>query len=270
VSGLFSPVPGLRNATSDSLDQMSQDHETAMALLLTDFAPIDDEWIDQLGTQIEQAISDDDTAALGALALDSSRAADTIRTALGSAAQQAADRMADEAHKQGVKVTAPTVDEALTARLRPGQILNFGDELNAIATAVASLLASGLAASAAQEAVRRFVPGVSGKTVATAVKDKLRSLKGVFKRDQLGGAIHRAQNVGRIATLEVAPEAHWVASEKNDANTCDPCKAIDGTSFATLAEVTAAYGAGPYHACQGGIRCRGTVTAQWNTTGGGD
>jgi len=270
VSGLFSPVPGLRNATSDSLDQMSQDHETAMALLLTDFAPIDDEWIDQLGTQIEQAISDDDTAALGALALDSSRAADTIRTALGTAAQQAADRMADEAHKQGVKVTAPTVDEALTARLRPGQILNFGDELNAIATAVASLLASGLAASAAQEAVRRFVPGVSGKTVATAVKDKLRSLKGVFKRDQLGGAIHRAQNVGRIATLEVAPEAHWVASEKNDANTCDPCKAIDGTSFATLAEVTAAYGAGPYHACQGGIRCRGTVTAQWNTTGGGD
>ena len=183
---------------------------------------------------------------------------------------KAADRMADEAHKQGVKVTAPTVDEALTARLRPGQILNFGDELNAIATAVASLLASGLAASAAQEAVRRFVPGVSGKTVATAVKDKLRALKGVFKRDQLGGAIHRAQNVGRIATLEVAPEAHWVASEKNDANTCDPCKAIDGTSFATLAEVTAAYGAGPYHACQGGIRCRGTVTAQWNTTGGGD
>jgi hypothetical protein len=111
---------------------------------------------------------------------------------------------------------------------------------------------------------------MSGKTVANAVKGKLRQLKGVFKRDQLGGAIHRAQNVGRIATLEAAPEAHWVASEKNDSSTCPPCKAIDGTSFATLAEVTAAYGAGPYHACQGGVRCRGTVTAQWNTTGGGD
>jgi HK97 family phage portal protein len=269
VASLFA-VPAIRNADSDPLEQMRQDHEAALDTLLTDLASTDDDWIDELGDQIEQAIDDNDTEALASLSLDSTDAADTIRAALGSAAQQAADRMADEAKQQGVKVTAPKVDEALTARLRPGMIVNFGDELNAIATAVASLIASGLAASAAQEAVRRFVPGVSGKTVATAVKDKLRALKGVFKRDQLGGAIHRAQNVGRIATLEVAPEAHWVASEKNDANTCGPCKAIDGTSFATLAEVTAAYGAGPYHACQGGVRCRGTVTAQWNTTGGGD
>jgi HK97 family phage portal protein len=270
VSGLLALAPQVRNADTDPLEQMRKDHEKALDVLLTDLASTDDDWIDELGDQIEQAIDDNDTEALASLSLDSTDAADTIRTALGSAAQQAADRMADEAKQQGVKVTAPKVDEALTARLRPGMIVNFGDELNAIATAVASLIASGLAASAAQEAVRRFVPGVSGKTVATAVKGKLRALKGVFKRDQLGGAIHRAQNVGRIATLEVAPEAHWVASEKNDANTCGPCKAIDGTSFATLAEVTAAYGAGPYHACQGGVRCRGTVTAQWNTTGGGD
>jgi HK97 family phage portal protein len=269
VSGLLGSAPALaiRNADTDPLEQMQQDHTAALDALLADLASTDDDWIDDLGKQIEQAIDDEDTAALASLSLDSADAADTIRTALGSAAQQAANRMADEAKSQGVKVTAPKVDESLTARLRPGMIVNFGDELNAIATAVASLIASGLAASAAQEAVRRFVPGVSGKTVATAVKDKLRALKGVFKRDQLGGAIHRAQNVGRIATLEAAPEAHWVASEKNDGNTCAPCKAIDGTSFATLHEVTAAYGAGPYHACQGGVRCRGTVTAQWNTTG---
>jgi hypothetical protein len=61
-----------------------------------------------------------------------------------------------------------------------------------------------------------------------------------------------------------------VASEKNDANTCPPCRAIDGTDFTTLADVTAAYGAGPYHACEGGIRCRGTVTAFWDTTGGNE
>jgi HK97 family phage portal protein len=270
VAGLTSGTRAIRNADSDPLEQMRQDHEKALDTLLEDLAPVDDAWIDDLGTQIEQAIDDEDTAALANLSLDSAGAADTVRAALGAAAQQAADRMADEARKQGVKVTAPKVDESLTARLRPGMIVNFGDELNAIATAVAALIASGLTASAAQEAVRRFVPGVSGKTVATAVKDKLRALKGVFKRDTLGGAIHRAQNVGRIATLEAAPEAHWVASEKNDSNTCTPCREIDGTSFATLAEVTAAYGAGPYHACQGGVRCRGTVTAQWNTTGGGD
>lgn len=268
VAGLLAHAPAIRNADSDPLEQMQQDHTAALDALLDDLAPIDDDWIDDLGDQIEQAIDDDDTAALANLSLDSADAADTIRTALGSAAQQAADRMADEAREQGVTVTAPTVDESLSARLRPGTIVNFGDELAAIATAVATLISSGLAASAAQEAVRRYVPGVSGKTVANAVKGKLRALKGVFKREQVGGAVHRAQNVGRIATLEAAPEAHWVASEKNDGNTCKPCRDIDGTSFATLAEVTAAYGAGPYHACQGGVRCRGTVTAQWNTTGG--
>ncbi|MGW1497573.1 phage portal protein [Streptomyces mirabilis] len=268
VAGLFGRTLSLRNAATDPLDQMQQDHETALTVLLTDFAPIDDAWIDELGTQIEQAINDDDTAALAALSLDSGRAADTVRTALAAAAQQAADRMAEEARQQGVTVTAPQVDESVTARLRPGQIVNFGDELTAIATAVASLIASGLASTAAQEAVRRFVPGVSGSDVANAVKGTLRKIKGVFKRDQLGGALHRAQNTGRIATLEAAPTARWVASEKNDNNTCDPCRAIDGTDFTTLADVTAAYGAGPYHACEGGIRCRGTVTAFWDTTGG--
>jgi len=267
VAGLLGRAPSLHNASTDPLEQMQQDHETALNVLLTDFAPINDGWIDQLGTQIEQAINDDDTAALATLTLDSSRAADTVRTALAAAAQQAADRMADEARRQGVQVTAPQVDESMSARLRPGQIVNFGDELTAIATAVASLIASGLAATAAQEAVRRFLPGVSGSDVANAVKGTLRRLKNVFRRDQLGGAIHRAQNTGRIATLEAAPVARWVASEKNDGNTCDPCRAIDGTDFTSLADVTAAYGAGPYHACEGGIRCRGTVTAFWDTTG---
>lgn len=269
VSGLLRSTPAIRNADTDPLEQMQQDHETALDALLADFAPIEDDWIDDLGDQIERAIDDEDTAALANLSLDSTDAADTVRTALGAAAQQAANRMADEARGQGVTVTAPKVDESLTARLRPGQIVNFGDELATIATAVAALIASGLAASAAQEAVRRFLPGVSGKTVATAVKGKLRALKGVFKKDQLGGAVHRAQNTGRIATLEAAPEARWVASEKNDGNTCQPCRAIDGTTFTTLADVTAAYGAGPYHACEGGIRCRGTVTAFWDEGGNG-
>ncbi|MEV7140758.1 phage portal protein [Streptomyces tauricus] len=267
VANLTAAPPAIRNAGTDPLEQMRQDHEAALDALLSDLGPTDDDWIDQLGEQIEQAIDDDDTAALADLTLDSADAADTIRTALAEAAQQAADRMADEAREQGVTVTAPTVDESLTARLRPGQIVNFGDELAAIATAVATLIASGLAASAAQEAVRRFVPGVSGRSVADAVKGKLRALKGVFKRDQLGGAVHRAQNVGRIATLEAAPEARWVASEKNDGNTCTPCRDIDGRTFTTLADVTAAYGAGPYHACAGGVRCRGTVTAFWDQGG---
>lgn len=258
----------LRNATGDdALEQMREDHAAALEQLLEDFEPIGDGWIDALGEQIEAAVDDEDTEALAALSVDSDEAATVVRAAIGAAAQQAADRMAEEAAEQGVDVDAPRVDESVTNRLRAGEIVAFGDELAAVAAAVAALLAGGMAATAAQEAVRRFVPGVSGSEIANAVKGFLRGLKNVFRRDQLGGAIHRAQNVGRIAVLETAPVARWVATEKNDTNTCPPCREIDGTVFESLTDVIAAYGAGPYHACEGGIRCRGTVTAYWDTTG---
>jgi hypothetical protein len=253
VSGLLRSAPAIRNASSNT-EQMRKDHEAALAALLIAFAPVDEEWIVDLGVQIEQAIHAADTAALAALSLDSTRAAEVVRTALVSAAQQAAQRMADEARAQGVEVTVPQVAGLVTA----------------IASAVAALIASGLASTASQEAVRRFLPGVSGAEVADAVKSMLRTLKGTFKRDQLGGAVHRAQNTGRIATLEAAPAARWIADEANDYNTCTPCAEIDGTEFETLDEVTAAYGAGSYIECEGGIRCRGTVTAFWDTTGGTD
>jgi HK97 family phage portal protein len=250
VASLFGAAPAIRNASTDT-EQMRRDHEAALAALLLAFAPVDEEWIVELGIQIEQAVNAADTAALAALSLDSTRAATVVRTALVSAAQQAADRMADEARRQGVQVTAPLVTGLMTA----------------IASAVAALIASNLASTAAQEAVRRFLPGVSAAEVADAVKTMLRTLKGAFKKDQLGGAVHRAQNTGRIATLEAAPSARWVASEANDLNTCAPCAEIDGTEFTTLDEVTAAYGAGSYIDCQGGIRCRGTVEAFWDTAG---
>jgi HK97 family phage portal protein len=250
VSGLFGSTPAVRNSSSDT-EQMRKDHEAALAALLLAFAPVDEEWIIEIGIQIEQAINAADTAALAALSLDSTRAATVVRTALVSAAQQAADRMADEARRQGVTVTAPLVTGLVTA----------------IASAVATLIASNLASTASQEAVRRFLPGVSAAEVADAVKSMLRKLKGAFKKDQLGGAVHRAQNVGRLATLEAAPTARWVASEANDYNTCGPCAEIDGTEFTTLDEAMAAYGAGSYIDCDGGIRCRGTVEAFWDTAG---
>ncbi|MGW4856962.1 hypothetical protein ACWEPZ_37700, partial [Streptomyces sp. NPDC004288] len=68
---------------------------------------------------------------------------------------------------------------------------------------------------------------------------------------------------GRVAVLEAAPTATYTASEVNDANRCGPCAEIDGTEFSGLDAVRAAYGAGPYRLCQGGIRCRGTVVARW-------
>lgn len=251
------------DAEDDALDQVREDHAEALDALLEEWEPVEEAWIDDLADQVERAVDEGDTERLAGLVVDSERAAGALRAALAATAQQAAERMAEEARAQGVDVTAPEVDEALTARVRLGQLLAFGDELAAIATAVAGLLGGYMAATAGQEALRRYMPGAAGRTIANAVRGALRSIKGVFKRDQLGGAVHRAQNVGRFATLEAAPAARYRASERMDRSTCQPCREIDGTVFESLADAMAAYGAGPYHACEGGIRCRGTVVATW-------
>ncbi len=150
----------------------------------------------------------------------------------------------------------PRVDRALTNV--------FGSELVDIAAATAALLSADLVASAGREALRLFAPGADGTGVAGQVMSFLRGLKNWRRRDELGGALHRAQNLGRLATLAAAPVATYTASEWNDASVCDPCTDIDGTVFADLAAAQAAYGAGPYRLCEGGIRCRGTVTATWD------
>jgi HK97 family phage portal protein len=254
----------LNTQDSSALDQVRADQEDALAQLLDRWTPIEDRWISDLGDQIHTAINNDDPAALASLTVDSDRAADVLREALGGMAQRAAGRMVDEAAAQGVTVEAPELDEALTNRLDAGSLrAAFGSELVEFAAATASLLGSGLAAAAGREALRLFTPGADGGTVASQVKGFLRGLSNRLKLDQLGGALHRSTNAGRVAVLEAAPTATYVASEVNDSNRCGPCADIDGTEFTDLDAVRAAYGAGPYQLCQGGIRCRGTVVARW-------
>jgi HK97 family phage portal protein len=256
-----------QNATT--LEQVRADHDDALSQLLDRWIPIEDRWINALGDQIRSAVDDDDTAALASLTVDSDHAADVLREALGGMAKRAAGRMVDEAAAQGVTVDPPELDEAVTNRAQLGSLRAvFGSELVGIAAATAGLLGSGLASTAGREALRLLTPGADGAGVARQVKTFLRGLSNRLKLDQLGGALHRATNVGRVATLEAAPTATYTASEVNDANRCAPCSEIDGTQFADLDAVRAAYGAGPYRLCQGGIRCRGTVVATWDTTGG--
>jgi HK97 family phage portal protein len=256
-----------QNATT--LEQVRADHDDALSQLLDRWIPIEDRWINALGDQIRSAVDDDDTAALASLTVDSDHAADVLREALGGMAKRAAGRMVDEAAAQGVTVDPPELDEAVTNRAQLGSLRAvFGSELVGIAAATAGLLGSGLASTAGREALRLLTPGADGAGVARQVKTFLRGLSNRLKLDQLGGALHRATNVGRVATLEAAPTATYTASEVNDANRCTPCSEIDGTQFADLDAVRAAYGAGPYRLCQGGIRCRGTVVATWDTTGG--
>jgi HK97 family phage portal protein len=258
----------LNTQDTSALDQVRADHDDALSQLLDRWIPIEDRWINALGDQIRTAVDDDDTAALASLTVDSGHAADVLREALGGMANRAAGRMVDEAAAQGVTVVAPELDEAVTNRMDVGSLRAvFGSELVGIAAATAGLLGSGLASTAGREALRLLTPGADGAGVARQVKTFLRGLSNRLKLDQLGGALHRATNAGRVATLEAAPVATYTASEVNDANRCAPCTEIDGTQFADLDAVRAAYGAGPYRLCLGGIRCRGTVVATWDTTG---
>jgi HK97 family phage portal protein len=248
------PLPRAAAADQD-LDAVREQHEEALAALLEAWEPVAEAQYEELERQIEAAVDAGDTEALAALVVDSDASARVLRSALADMAETAAAQMAAEAAEQGVKVRPPKLDKSLRNA--------FGSELVEIAAATAGLLAADTAASAGREALRLLVPGAVGAEVARKVGSFLRGLKNWFRRDQLGGALHRAQNTGRIATLQAAPVARYVASEKLDTNTCPPCRDIDGTEFEDLDAVRALYGAGGYQACEGGIRCRGTVTAIW-------
>ncbi|MEU2510558.1 phage portal protein [Streptomyces syringium] len=260
--------PGLRDqddGEDPDLEPVRQQFEDALAQLLEDWDSIAEEQYDQLAAQIETAVDDEDPAALAALTVDTERGAALLRDALGLMAAAAAEQMAAEAAEQGVKVTAPIADPGLQAALKPRLRAAFGGELVEIAAATVGLLGVALAGAAGREALRLFTPGAAGSQIAGAVGDFMRGLGISFRRDQLAGALHRAQNVGRLATLGVAPVARYYASEKLDSGTCTPCAGIDGVEFEDLAEAVEAYGAGPYRECEGGIRCRGTVVARWDS-----
>lgn len=245
------------------LEGVRVDQEAALERLLGRWDVAEDEQIDALAAQITAAIDGEDLDALAALSIDATETTALLREALAELATTAARRMVAEAAAQGVDVDAPQVDAGLTARVRTGGMVDFGGELRKLASAVAGLLGADLARQAGQEALRLYAPGAAGRDVAYKVKTWLRGLAGRLRRDQLGGALHRATNLGRIAVLDAAPPATYTATEVLDRATCAPCSLIDGTEWTDLTEVFAAYGRGPYHACEGQERCRGTVTANW-------
>lgn len=237
------------------LGAVREQFDDALGALLEAWEDVAEAQYAAVEEQIASAVDDGDTEALATLVVDSSAGFDTLRRALGDMAETAAGQMAAEAAEQGVKVRPPKVAKGLTNA--------FGSELIEIAAATAALVAADVAASAGREALRLLVPGARGSDVAERVGGFLRGLKNWFRRDQLGGALHRAQNTGRVATLVAAPKARYFAAEKNDSNRCQPCKDIDGTEFESLDAVQAVYGSGGYLHCEGGIRCRGTVVAVW-------
>jgi hypothetical protein len=202
-----------------------------------------------LAGQVQAALENDDLAALGALEAKAPAGAKLLQDAMAKLAQDSADEIATEASDQGVDHDAPQVD---TTRLA------------ALGITVATLIAASTAGSAAKKALQLAGPDADPEIVAAAVEEYLNSLAGAVVQDYIGGAMSTAQNAGRTQYLASAPTATYYASEILDANTCEPCAEEDGHEFGSLDEAEAAYAAGGYSDCEGGLRCRGVIVAVWD------
>lgn len=240
----------------EDLQQVQEEWEKALAVVLAMWSGITAAQRADLIQQVTAAVAAGDLAALATMQAPTEQATAVLATALAGMAGVAAAQMAAEALAQGVTLPIPP---GLAAAVAP------------IAAAFAGLLAAGYATSAGKEAVRLAVPGASPDSVAAGVDAHLAGLSDAYLREQLGGALTRAQNVGRLETVRPAagvPQAIYYGAETLDRNTCKPCRDIDGYEFPSWYDAWLAYAGGPYALCLGGLRCRGTVKARWNEAAG--
>jgi hypothetical protein len=194
---------------------------------------------------------------MAALAVDTSAGADLLANAMADLADTAARRMIEEAASQGVTIPESKVriDGRRLTQLAQARAGLAGQSLAAAAGAYV------LQVAAAAEPIR--TPEQVGNLAASFVD----GLSDVSLRDQLGAAMTAAQNIGRVAVLEAAPESAppvtYTASEIEDKNTCQACQDIDTTEFIDLPDAESSYPNGGFLECSGGLRCRGTVVAVW-------
>lgn len=232
-----------------AMDAIRTLFESSLEALLAAWDGITRAWRRELVDQVRAAVDAADRGALASLDLDTDDADSIVTEAMVRLAERAAQGVADDAAAQGVNVQPATPEE---------------DELGGVAGVTVALLAAGLAAAAAREALRVWGPDAQPGEVARQVDEHLASLSDRAPRDELGGALHHAQQEGRMATLEDAPEPSvWIASERNDASTCGPCREIDDHRYTSFAAARAAYPVGGYHGCLGRTRCRGTIVPLW-------
>jgi len=245
-------VPEPVQVDDPELQQVQDDWEAALAALLIVWAGISAAQQAELLAQITAAIAAGTIVELAALTVTTAGAAMVLTAAMVGMASTAAKQMAKEAAAQGKTLPVPRRFE----------------DLPPIANTVAQLLGQSLAQAAGREAVRVYAPGVTPEEVAERVGEHLGGLSDAYLREQLGAALTRAQNVGRLETVKDVPQTIYSSSEILDKATCLPCREINGTIFASWLDAWKAYAGGPYHACLGRNRCRGTVKATWNEAAG--
>jgi hypothetical protein len=221
---------------------------TALDALLLAWGGITTAWIAALKDQVTAAAGD--PAALAALTVDTTDAADLLAVAMSEAADAGAVAAAAEAAHQGVTAPDPTPDPAT---------------ISVMAAAVTTVMGASFAAAAAREAVRLVgSAGVAAVDLADRVASFLVDLSGTYAQDVLGGAVADAISAGRAWVFRAIDRvATFHASEIRDSSTCENCAAIDGTTYDSLETALAEYPHGQYRACLGRERCRGTLVAVW-------
>lgn len=242
------PLTDTEVRSGADFDRDRDEWDAAVAALLSAYGMVQRRQREQLTAQIAPLVDAERYGDLAALTVDPQPAADLIYAEMLLAAQAAIDLQIVEAATQGMIGLTAVPDEFYLRRVADG---------------IAATMAASMAATAGRDAAQLAAPGVAGATVADSVNAKLSDLSDRFLRDQFSGAIGAARTAGRHAVLSVAPDGTYYAAEVNDRNTCAACKKIDGTRFPDLDAAMAAYGAGGYHLCSGGERCRGRMITVW-------
>jgi HK97 family phage portal protein len=235
------------------LSGVQSDWQGRLTALLNSWGDVTQHQRDEIRTQVIMAVDSNDLSALGHLSVSTAEGYQLLAIAMSAIAQDGATWAVLEARKQGQSVGRGHADESILADS---------------AALVVVLLAQALTNAAAREALRNYARTSRGADVADAVDAHLGSLSDAFLRDNLGGALSRAQMAGMMATYRQAPEASLYSSEILDTHICPECSKVAGKFLGLstdTSQVDLTYPNGQYVHCLGGLRCRGQVVAVWRT-----
>jgi hypothetical protein len=135
-----------------------------------------------------------------------------------------------------------------------------------LATRRSVLATAGDTLRALRDAAVQLAPGSPGPDVVMQLVAAGRDLSPAVVEGHARTAAASADGLGRQAgVVGLAAPAAVYASELLDRNTCGPCSLVDGKQYADLAAARLDYPGGIYRACEGGLRCRGTLVFVWPT-----
>lgn len=184
-------------------------------------------------------------------------AAAGLSTVVESARAEAAALAVAEAVRQGVNppkgATAPKATPDRWAAPSALAASSVWDRLTTVARA--RLVTPERLASA--------VPFTRGDLLRGVVElDPDKDLRG--PRDMARQIVLQGHGTGRTEAAASLPVVDCWASEIMDGETCGNCARNDGHKYDTLEEARAAYPYGGYYACEGGLRCRGTLVFMYD------